>query len=325
MTPASRSAGRRSIKLLALLEQGTISGEALSRKLGVSRQAMHKRVESLRGRGYGIEGRPRAGYRLVSRPEGWVREDILRGLRTKVLGRNPICFESVESTQEEAKALAAGGAPEGTLVLGEVQTRGRGRHGRSWVSPRGGIWASLILRPPVGPQDAPLIGQIACLGLAEAAEAVAGVRSLVKWPNDVLARNGRKLAGVLAEMSSESERIHWLVLGLGVNANNPLPAGLARTAASLKSVSGKPVPRTEFLQRFLSNFEKAYFSFLAGERNGFHASYRRRSHLRPGDRVTIRDGDAGTKGRFVRFDRDGALVQRTDDGRLIRHLAGDVA
>ena len=186
--------------------EGCVSGQTLSEELGLSRAAVWKAVESLRRDGYGIEARTRAGYRLVSVPDALTESEIRSHLgETRTVGRTLCCFPELDSTNNYAKALAQKGAPDGTAVIADRQTSGRGRMNRSFQSPKGkGIYLSVLLRPVLSPEHLPLVTALAGVALCDAVEKVCGARPGLKWPNDPVL-NGRKLCGILTEASLEAE------------------------------------------------------------------------------------------------------------------------
>ena len=206
-----------------------ISGEYLAAQLGLSRAAVWKRVHRLKAQGYVIEGSPRRGYRLLAVPDKLLPEEVLQGLKTRRFTGPVHHFETLDSTNDLAKELAARGAPEGTVVVAETQTGGRGRLGREWNSPPGvGLYVSLVLRPMLPPMELPQITLTTAVAVVRAVRRVAGVAPGIKWPNDLLF-NGKKLGGILTEMETESDRIRHVVVGLGLNVNNPgFPPGAGR-------------------------------------------------------------------------------------------------
>ncbi len=221
-----------------------VSGQALAGRLGLSRSAVWKRIAALREAGYVLDSEPSKGYRLLSSP------DRLSGLEVGSLEEStPLAgpirhFEEVGSTNAEALALAAGGAPEGTLVIAEAQRAGRGRLGRRWESPAGrNLYLSVILRPPTPPSETPPVTLLASVAVAETLKEDYGLEVRIKWPNDVLAE-GRKISGILVEMSAEADRVHHLVLGIGVNLNilsEDLPPELREIAASVRVLAGEKI------------------------------------------------------------------------------------
>ncbi len=219
-----------------------ISGERLAAQLGLSRAAVWKRVHRLQARGYVIEGSPRRGYRLLAVPDRLLAEEVLQGLKTRRFTGPVHHFETLDSTNDLAKQLAAQGAPEGAVVVAEAQTGGRGRLGREWNSPPGvGLYVSLVLRPMLPPMELPQITLTTAVAVVRAVRRVAGVAPGIKWPNDLLL-DGKKLGGILTEMETESDRIRHVVVGLGLNVNNPeFPPELAATATSLALAAGGDV------------------------------------------------------------------------------------
>ena len=224
---------------------------------------MWKRVHRLKAQGYVIEGSPRRGYRLLAVPDKLLPEEVLQGLKTRAFTGPVHHFETLDSTNDLAKELAAQGAPEGAVVVAETQTGGRGRLGREWNSPPGvGLYVSLVLRPMLPPMELPQITLTTAVAVVRAVRRVAGVAPGIKWPNDLLF-NGKKLGGILTEMETESDRIRHVVVGLGLNVNNPgFPPELAATATSLTLAAGGTFSRVHLLQAWLEEFEALYDRFL---------------------------------------------------------------
>lgn len=312
------------LMLLARAGEGYISGEEVSRALGVSRTAVWKYVEDLRRSGYTIEAHPRLGYRLLARPDKLFPAEVRAGLKTARLGQVVHYFEEVTSTNDVAKDLAGRGAPEGTLVVAEAQTKGRGRRGRSWASPAGtGIWASLILRPRLVPSQTPVLTFTAAVAGAEAIRDLTGLPAGIKWPNDLLIR-GRKVAGILTEMSAELDDVHHVVLGIGINVNIPsFPEEIAEIATSLSREGGQNVSRRRLLQAFLEYFE-SWYDRLPQAAEDLRDRWRAFS-VTLGRRVTVTSPRLTLTGLAKDIDREGALLLETDGGELVRILSGDVS
>ena len=305
---------------------GWVSGGDLSRELRISRTAVWKHVCSLRSEGYVIESSTRKGYLLRESLDRLVPSEIEASLRTARLGRRVVCEREVDSTNRLARDLAIAGAAEGTIVVAESQTAGRGRMGRRWFSPAGeGIYLSLVLRPRFQPAEAPKTTLLAGVALAEALSPIVPTRVRIKWPNDVLA-GGRKIAGILVEAAAEIDAIDYLIIGVGINVNTPrrrFPAELRDRATSIAAEAGRPVSRAEVLADFLGRFERLYDR---AAREGFGPVIRRWRELSDmaGRRVRVRSFDRRLEGTILGIDDDGALLMTATDGAVERVMAGDV-
>jgi BirA family biotin operon repressor/biotin-[acetyl-CoA-carboxylase] ligase len=301
-----------------------VSGEYLASRLGLSRAAVWKRVHRLKAQGYVIEGSPRRGYRLLAVPDKLLPEEVLDGLRTRRFTGPVHHFETLDSTNDLAKDLAARGAPEGAVVVAETQTGGRGRLGRDWDSPPGvGLYVSLVLRPMLPPMELPQITLTTAVAVVRAVRRVAGLAPGIKWPNDLLF-HGKKLGGILTEMETESDRIRHVVVGLGLNVNNPgFPPELAATATSLALTAGGTFSRVQLLKAWLEEFEALYDRFLdqgfaeiLEEWKGFTVTL--------GTPVTVRQGPREISGLATDVAPDGALLLRTDSGEIVRVTSGEI-
>ena len=247
-------------KILAFLKakQEYCSGEEISQKLGVTRSAVWKNIKKLKSDGYEILSSTKKGYYLVQTPNIITETEIKEQLRTKVLGQTIYYKDEIDSTNNKAKELARKGAKEGTLVVADQQTSGKGRLGRVWESPAGtGIWMSIILRPNILPQYASQITLVAGLDMCEAIQEVTGLNAMIKWPNDVVV-GGKKVCGILTEMSAEIEGINYIVVGIGVNVNMKHFPETLPYASSLVLQGGKEYSRKEIITNFLERFEKDY-------------------------------------------------------------------
>jgi BirA family biotin operon repressor/biotin-[acetyl-CoA-carboxylase] ligase len=276
-----------------------VSGSLLGARLGLTRAGVHKRIARLRGDGYRVRGTNRLGYRLDS------SSDVLEAPARGPLGRPFFRFSALPSTQDEAKRLAVAGAAEGTLVAADRQTAGRGRLGRRWESPVGGLWFSVVLRPPLPPDRVPALALVAALDWVRVLRRRTGLPALVKWPNDVWVR-GRKVAGLLTEMSSEVDRVHWVVLGAGLNVNNRPPRRTASPAGSLSAFLARRVPRNDLLRDWLAEFGRSYARFRAGGFAPFRKDFDRHSLLR-GRPVVCRTAEGTVRGRALGVDASGRL------------------
>lgn len=315
-------------KILDILKQNGdwVSGETLCRELGVSRTAVWKHVRALREGGYDIEARSNLGYRLLQAPDVPFPGEVYAGLSTAIMGSRLEYFDELPSTNDEARRLAREGCPEGTVVITERQTGGKGRMGRPWFSPRGkGLWFSVVLRPPVNPAETPRATMVAAVAVAEAVRDYTGVDAGIKWPNDILAGD-KKLCGILVELNAEMDRVNFMVAGVGLNVNIPrgdFPPEIGATATSLQAEAERHIPRVPLLRAMLQSIEKWYRLWLD---QGFAPVLHRWRQLcvTLDCPVTVHTVRETYTGHAVDVDETGALLVRTDDGRTERLLAGEV-
>lgn len=240
-----------------------VSGEALSSSLNVSRAAIWKHIKNLKSKGYLIEGVSNKGYKLISTPDLINKSELLSLIKTSILGKNIIYFNDIDSTNIKGKELAQKDIEDGSLIIAERQTLGNGRFNRKWVSPSGGLWFSLVLRPNIPPTEAPKITQIAAASIYKTLIDL-NINSTIKWPNDILV-NDKKLCGILAEMKCDMDQVHYLILGIGINVNieeNAFEESVKSIATSLKIQFNKQFNRNKILANFLDHFETLYSKFL---------------------------------------------------------------
>ncbi len=255
-------------EILAMLREsdGYVSGQELCNKFGVSRTAIWKSINQLKDMGYEIEAVPNKGYHLVSAPDVMNEAEIKSLLHTEWAGQELFCFDEIDSTNTKAKELAEQGYPSGTLVVADRQIAGRGRRGRSWDSPAGiGIFMTLLLKPDINPNNASMLTLVTALATAQAISDVTGAEAKIKWPNDIVI-NGKKVCGILTEMSAQFDYINHIVIGIGINVHNEsFPEEIRETASSLLLESGKRIHRADLIARFLERFEAGYAIFLQTE------------------------------------------------------------
>jgi BirA family biotin operon repressor/biotin-[acetyl-CoA-carboxylase] ligase len=318
----------RILSALRRSANGGVSGAELSQQLGISRAAVWARIEELRSLGYDIAASPHQGYQLLGVPDVLHADDLLSLVSdNKTVGRDIRVFEQTSSTNDVVEKLARDGVKEGMVVFAESQTRGRGRLGRRWLSPpRKGLWFSVLLRPDLQPQAATQLTVAAATALLRAIRDQAGITPEIKWPNDILIK-GRKVAGVLTELSAELDHIKHLTLGVGVDVNlnaSEFPAELRKTATSLKIESGRPIHRADLAAAILRELDRDYerirsrrFDEVADEWEAHCTTL--------GRRVTIQVGDRVLQGEAEALDDDGALLLRTQHGHLERIIGGDVS
>ena len=289
----------------------------MAAKLCISRAAVWKQIRNLRKRGYEIEASTKKGYHLTCRPDLLDADMILSGLKTKWLGRDLRSFSEVNSTNEVARSLAPS-CQNGTVILAETQTQGRGRLSRHWASPPGGVWMSLILKPEMPLARVYQINMAVSVAVSRAVFSLLGLEAGIKWPNDLLIRE-RKICGILMEVSAEVGRLDYAVVGLGINANVSLcnfPEEWMST--SIARESGHEVNRRDLIQRILMDIEEAYEMMGSSE---IYEEWRRRS-VTLGRCVRITSNSGTLVGVVEDLNEDGALLLRTESGRQ-RVLAGD--
>ena len=307
--------------------ESAVSGADLAARLGISRAAIWARIEDLRRAGYEIHANPHDGYRLRGTPDRLHSDDLLALLGPgRLVGRDIRVFEETTSTNEVVDKFGRDGVKEGVVVFAESQTRGRGRLGRQWLSPKGnGLWFSVLLRPALSPQAATQITVAAAAALARAIRVHAALPSEIKWPNDILVRE-RKVCGILTEMSAEVEKINYIVLGIGVDVNfeqSDFPLELRSIATSLRIEAGAPIRRPELAAEILRCLDAEYARLLDGRFNEVAEEWE--SHCTTiGRNVEIMSGPRVIAGRAESLDSEGALLVRTEHGRLERIIGGDV-
>ena len=306
---------------------GAVSGADLSQKLCVSRAAVWARIEELRSLGYDIEASPHRGYRLVSTPDVLHADDLLSRLgKTKVIGRDIRVFRETTSTNDVIEKLARDGVQEGVAVFAESQTKGRGRLGRKWLSPaKQGLWFSVLLRPDLRPQEATRLTVASATALRRAIESQTGLKPEIKWPNDILVQ-GKKVAGILTELSAELDHVKYVILGIGVDVNlspGDFPPELRKVATSLKAELGKPVSRPELAVAILRELDQDYGRITSGQFAAVASEWEEHGTT-IGQEVVIRTGDRQIRGRAESLGEDGALLLRTEHGHLERIVGGDV-
>ncbi|MGA2544750.1 MAG: biotin--[acetyl-CoA-carboxylase] ligase [Verrucomicrobiota bacterium] len=306
---------------------GSVSGAELSRQLGVSRAAIWTRIEALRGMGYDIEASPHLGYRLLSAPDLLHADDLHSRLgTTRIIGRDIRVFEETTSTNDMMARLASDGMKEGAVVFAEAQSRGRGRLGRRWISPaRKGLWFSILLRPDLAPQAATQLTVAAATALARAIALQTGLVPEIKWPNDILI-GGKKVAGILTELTAELDHVKEVVLGIGVDVNldaAEMPRELRKTATSLKIECGQALDRAELAVAILRELDGDYERIRRGQFELVAGEWQQRCGTL-GREVSIRIGERVIRGRAEALDGEGALLLRTQHGHLERIIGGDV-
>lgn len=304
---------------------GFVSGEELSARLKVSRTAVWKSINALRDVGYEIESSTNRGYLLKACPDILTAEEIEAGLETEYLGRKAYCHESLDSTNEEAKRQGLRGAENGSLFIAEEQVGGKGRLGRTFVSPPGtGLWFTILLRPGMIPVHVSLTTLMSGMAVCRAIRSLSGCPALIKWPNDIIIGE-KKVCGILTEMSAEIDRIEFLAVGIGINVNNTaFPENIRQKATSLLIESGKPLRRIRLLQEILRNFESLLKANLLTTGNSFLTEYRELC-VTLNRKVSFFRKNKSVTGTAVDISPEGELLVRMEDGTVETVFAGEVS
>lgn len=317
--------------ILTILRQAGdyLSGQEISRTLGVSRTAVWKAVEKLRQEGYIIESAPNRGYRLSQATPQLRLSEILAHLPPDYPWRNSITFfESIDSTNSRAKAMAAANAPHGTVLIADEQTGGRGRRGRSFLSPPGtGVYLSVLLRPDCVPSQLMHLTCATAVAMCDAIEEVAHFRPGIKWTNDLVSHN-KKLAGILTELSLEAEsgQVQYAVVGIGINCcqeERDFPPELREMAASLSMIAGQTVDRNALAAAMVKALIQMDAVLLTNQ-SAIMERYRA-DCITIGREVSLRRGDTVRRGRALDVDDNGALVVQFSDGHTEAVNSGEVS
>ncbi|MGI6485111.1 MAG: biotin--[acetyl-CoA-carboxylase] ligase [Tepidanaerobacteraceae bacterium] len=314
------------IALVVLLSKkgGFVSGEEISEKLGITRSGVWKQVNILREMGYSITSSTKLGYRIDKSPDLLIPEEIWLKTNLSFLGNTIYYFTVLDSTNEYAKKVASEGAPHGALVVSEEQLKGRGRMGRKWISPKdGGLWFSSVLRPDFAPYEAPKLTILSAVAVAEAIRSETGLAAVIKWPNDVLI-GGKKVCGILTELSSEIDVINHIIVGIGLNVNNVIPKELAPGAVSLKQIKKEHIDRVGLFAALLKSFETYYETAM---NDGFFTIFQKWRSLccNLGKRVKVMGRSGSFCGTALDINDYGALLVETEGKKVVEVLSGDVS
>ncbi|MBU1427465.1 biotin--[acetyl-CoA-carboxylase] ligase [bacterium] len=311
-----------------LREKEYISGEVLAQKLGISRVAVWKQIQRLKDMGYEIIADQNLGYCLISRPDLLIPQEIQRGLSTNYIGKEIFYFPELKSTNIMAKEKALHRAEEideGTLIIAERQSAGKGRLGREWFSPVGGIWLSIILYPKLSPSYISRITLMTAVAVVKAIKICTQIESQIKWPNDILI-NEKKVCGILTEMSAELDIINWVVVGIGINVNidhRDFPEDIQENTISLKEILGKEVLRVKLVQTFLQGFEKYYESLKRREFSSILKEWKLYSHTL-GKKIKVDMGERIITGEAMDINESGTLILKKEDGELVEIISGTI-
>ena len=324
-------------KVLEILKQNNesyVSGESLSEILGVTRTSIWKYINSLKEAGYNIESVTRKGYRLIDSEDLLNEFEVANGLTNSLIGNKIVCIKEVDSTNFYARKIALEGAEDGTVVIADAQTAGRGRLGRSWASMAGkGIWMSVVLRPQISPEEVQIITLGASVAVVKAIYEATGIKTGIKWPNDIVYQ-GKKLCGILTEMNSEVEMVNFLILGIGINVNHiasDFPDEIRDFATSLSLCSDeidkkyvKLFRRSDIIKKLLYELEKIYNKIKKGAVKDIIDDWKKYSATL-GKQVRVMYKNDTYTGTALDIREDGRLVVQCDDGYTRDVYSGEVS
>ena len=306
-------------------KSGFVSGEEISKSLGITRAGIWKKIVALRQRGYLIEAVPSKGYKLLNSPDIPTKEEIQAVLRGDIIGREVIFYEVTGSTNDRVMEIGAGGL-EGTVVIADAQEHGRGRFGREWISPpRVNLYFTVLLKPLFSPKEAAIITLMAVVATVSAIREYTGLNSVIKWPNDILIGN-KKVGGILTEMKSDMDRIEFIAVGVGINVNMPLsmlPRSLRPFTTSLRLEKGVPVNRVELLGAILASLEHWYKGILRGRKKALISKWKHFDST-IGKKVSVKTQDRVISGTAEGISDEGELIVRLFSGAVEKVCAGEV-
>ncbi|MFC0234933.1 biotin--[acetyl-CoA-carboxylase] ligase [Fictibacillus phosphorivorans] len=314
------------LHMLTEQEGKFVSGQEISNRLDCSRTAIWKHISELRKNGYTIEAVQKRGYRLITSPDAVTAEEVSLFTGDGTFGKKITYRESVKSTQEIAHALARDGAVEGSIVLADEQTGGRGRLGRAWQSPKGtGVWMSLILKPNIPLQKAPQLTLLIAVAVSKAIEKVSGIEAAIKWPNDILI-SGKKSAGILTELQAEADSIHSVIVGIGINVNQErqhFSDEISEIATSLAIESGQSIKRAEVVGVLLQEIEALYHQYLENGFGVIKLLWESRA-FSLGKRITARSITGAITGYAKGITEEGVLLLEDDHGVVHSIYSADI-
>ncbi|MBV9463874.1 MAG: biotin--[acetyl-CoA-carboxylase] ligase [Verrucomicrobiae bacterium] len=303
-----------------------VSGEELAQKLGISRTAVWAHIAEFRKLGYVFESTPHVGYRLAESPDSLLGDDLMARSSCKFLGRPTVVYRQTSSTNDRVAELARQNAAEGLAVFAEKQTQGRGRMRRRWASQdRKGLWFSFLLRAGLPTRAASQLTIMTALAVVKALHEASGAELEIKWPNDIHFK-GRKVAGILTEIEGDLDRIHYAVVGVGINVNHQpedFPPELDAIATSLRIAADRPFHRPELAVKVLARIEEHYEALRNGAFAELLSEWAQWDRL-IGRQISVRTGERVVSGQATHVDEDGALVLRLDSGVSERVTSGDV-
>ena len=311
------------LKLLYDKKGEFITNQEIEDHTGVLKEKIDDYIQIFKEEGYRID-KSETGYRLSGTPNILLPYEIKKNLKTKYMGGNIHFYKEVDSTNDVARKLADEGAAEGTIVIAESQRSGKGRRGKKWISPSGGVWMTIILRPDVEPNKAPQLTLVAGVAVAETLDAECGLDIGIKWPNDILIGD-KKVSGILTEVKTDLGQVDYALVGIGIDLNmdiNLFPPEIRGGATSLKAELDREIKGAELVQRFLQRFEYYYGEFKEGNFREILNQWRRLSST-IGTYVEVHKKGRTVYGEAVGVNKDGKLILEMDDGSLRKIISGE--
>ncbi|MFC1855249.1 biotin--[acetyl-CoA-carboxylase] ligase [Thermodesulfobacteriota bacterium] len=303
-----------------------ISGQSIAKELNISRNAIHKHIQSLKELGYSIESKRSSGYRLINSINFIDSLEVENKFKNSLFAKKIIHLKSIPSTNDEAYKLAEEGCDEGTIILSEKQTKGKGRLGRAFESSmKNNLYFSILLRPKLSPAAAPKITLLSALSVVAAIEETSNLKPKVKWPNDIFI-NDKKVCGILTEMKSETDRIDFMILGIGVNVNssvNDYPNKFKPILTTLSDEERRLLPRQQIFEKIITNFERIYATMKNDEFSEKILKKWADSSYLMGKKVTVNNADNKITGTVIGIDESGFLNLKVD-GKIKRVFSGTI-
>jgi len=311
------------LKLLYDKKDCYLPVQEIETTINISQTQVLEEIQNLKDKGYVIDSTD-SGYRLTGVPNLLLPYEIKKNLHTKFLGKNIHFFKEVDSTNDVARELAREGAEEGTIVVAESQRSGKGRRGKKWISPSGGVWMTIILRPDIEPVKAPQLTLVTGVAVAETLDQECGLNIGIKWPNDILIGD-KKVSGILTEVETKKGEVDYVLVGIGIDLNMDIsifPPNLRGGATSLKAELDREIQGAELVQRFLQRFEILYNRFKEGEFREILTEWRKLSST-IGKYVEVHKKGRIVYGEAVGVNKDGKLILELDDGTLRKVVSGE--
>lgn len=306
---------------------GYVSGQELCKQLGVSRTAIWKVINHLKEEGYLIEAVSNKGYKLMNTPDVISTSELESRINTEIIGQKIKYYEEVDSTNTVAKRIAEEKDTNGLLVIAEKQIQGKGRRGRNWDSPKGtGIFMSIILKPRINPSNASMLTLIAALSVIRSFKKLLSVEAFIKWPNDIVI-NGKKVCGILTEMSAEIDYINHVIVGIGINVSTKeFPSEISTVATSLFIEGNESISRAEIVSNILEEFETCYKVFLETENLVYLVEQYNKVLINMGREVRIMERDKEYLAIALGINERGELIVEESETKQIKHIiAGEVS